>query len=366
MRLSRLGIAVPLALVLMAPVQAAPTLPFSQPELLGQFVVPVGLWLDGKQFGGISGLDYDAANDLYYAISDDRSQNGPARFYVLKIMADDTGVHGIDVVATHVLTDLEGKPFAEKGVDPESIRLAADGKTLFWSSERDEKGMPAIFEADLDGKALRSFSLPEAYLPDADGTKGIYSNLAFEGLTLSLDGKLLYAGTENALVQDGPKATLEAGSPSRFLALDIASGTVAAEYVYGVDPISFAATAEPGYNDNGLSELEQTADGDFVVVERTFGSGVGNQIRFYVASTAGATDIAGATTISGMDVTQAEKALWFTIGEGDFGLDIDNVEDFTWGPDIGGKKTFVIASDDNFNPDGQFTQFTVFAYDELK
>jgi hypothetical protein len=51
------------------------------------------------------------------------------------------------------------------------------------------------------------------------------------------------------------------------------------------------------------------------------------------------------------------------LGEGDFGLDIDNIESVTWGPIIGGRKTVVIASDNNFNPE-QFTQFVMFQLDE--
>jgi hypothetical protein len=46
------------------------------------------------------------------------------------------------------------------------------------------------------------------------------------------------------------------------------------------------------------------------------------------------------------------------LDEGTFGLDIDNIESITWGPEIDGAKTLVIASDNNFNAD-QFTQFVV-------
>ncbi len=56
------------------------------------------------------------------------------------------------------------------------------------------------------------------------GLSGIYGNLAFESLAISTDGKTLFAATENALAQDGAKASLEAGSPSRVIGFDIASG----------------------------------------------------------------------------------------------------------------------------------------------
>jgi Uncharacterized protein conserved in bacteria len=105
------------------------------------------------------------------------------------------------------------------------------------------------------------------------------------------------------------------------------------------------------------------SDGRLLTVERSFGSGVGNTIAFYIASLEGATDIAGMESIEGAQ--PAAKTHWFTIAEGDFGLDIDNIESVSFGPEVGGRPTLVIASDNNFNPVGQFTQFVVFAVSEI-
>jgi hypothetical protein len=60
-------------------------------------------------------------------------------------------------------------------------------------------------------------------------------------------------------------------------------------------------------------------------------------------------------------VRAVSKTPWFEINEGDFGLDIDNIESFAFGPMVDGKQLFFIASDDNFNPGKQFTQFAAFA-----
>ncbi len=59
------------------------------PVLLGEIVLPTGLQIKGVEFGGVSGLDYDAAQDIYYAISDERSEKASARFYTLRIVADE-------------------------------------------------------------------------------------------------------------------------------------------------------------------------------------------------------------------------------------------------------------------------------------
>lgn len=331
-----------------------------QPVLVDQIVLPTELMLDGVPFGGISGLDYDPENDIFYTISDDRAQNGPARFYTIGLTLDGNEITGLDIVSTHELLNAEGQSFAAGAVDPESIRFAADTGTILWTSEGNAEGAPEIYEADLDGRVVRTFDVPAAYIPDADG-KGIYGNQAFESLSLSFDGASILVGTENGLMQDGGKATLEAGSPSRIAVFDRDSGDLTAEYIYQTDPIRVPSTEEPNYNDNGLSELLALDEGRIIAVERTFASGYGNEIAFYVAAFDGADNIAGVETISGTDVVPMDKQHWFTIGEGDFGLDIDNIESIAWGPQIEGNRTVLIASDNNFNRNGQFTQFVLLA-----
>ncbi len=113
-----------------------------KPELIGAITLPTGLKIGGIEFGGISGLDYDPREDVYYAISDDRSENAPARFYKLKLAIDGSGVQSLDILETVTLLDKAGKPFELKDVDPESIRFNGETGTLYWSSEGDRNGRP--------------------------------------------------------------------------------------------------------------------------------------------------------------------------------------------------------------------------------
>src|SRR5690606_32603235 len=96
-----------LTLAAMAAPAAALSQDLAEPVFLGEIVLPTELSIAGMPFGGISGLDYDAENDLFYAISDDRAQNGPARFYVLKLAVADGQLAGLDIVSTHTLLDRE-------------------------------------------------------------------------------------------------------------------------------------------------------------------------------------------------------------------------------------------------------------------
>lgn len=353
------------ATLLMVSAAHAADLGPGKPEFLGQIVLPTGLKIAGVEFGGISGLDYDAVNDVFYAISDDRSERAPARFYTLKLGIGEKGVGSVDILTSHQLTSPDGKPFAAKSVDPESIRFDPRNDRLFWSSEGDKAGVPSVTEAKLDGTFVRQFQVPDAFLPNADKTRGIQSNLAFEPLAIAPDGKTLWTGTENALVQDGPSSTLGTGSRSRLLEFDIASGKAGRQFVYETDPIHTKATKEPFQEASGLTEFLFVDAGTLLAVERSFAQGAGNEINLYLVSLDGATDVSADASIKGKTVTPVSKRHLLKIGEGDFGLDIDNIESVTFGPAVAGKRTLVIASDNNFNPAGQFTQFVVFTLQSI-
>lgn len=350
-----------------APLLATPVLAdvtVGTPRLIGQFVLPTGVAFQGVEFGGISGMDYDPRNDMYYAISDDRSEHGPARFYRLKLRIDGKGVHGVDVLSTVPLKDADGHTFLPRTIDPESIRYDSASGHVFWSSEGDTKGNPGVYEAATDGTMLRSLKLPDYYLPNSDHTQGTLDNLAFESLALSPDHKSLYAGLENGLAQDGGKTTPNAGSLSRIIKFDLGSGAPSAEYPIEIEKIHNQAK-DGKTNDNGMSEFMLFGGDDFLTLERGFSLGVGNEMNLYHVKLAGATDVSGKATIKGTDFTPVSKELVAKLGEGDFGLDVDNIECLTWGPVIDGTPTIVLVSDNNFSG-SEFTQFVVFALDGFK
>ncbi|MEU9900010.1 esterase-like activity of phytase family protein [Streptomyces phaeochromogenes] len=338
-------------------------------RLLDTLTVPAGTTEFGIPFGGLSGIDYDPQSGEYVALSDDRSENGKARFYTLRLpldgaaFADDKpALDGLTVLA-----DTTGQPFAPKAVDPEAIRWTPGGKSLLWTSEGASSiGQPAfVREAATSGGYVRELPLPKAYAPvrSASGTltAGVRNNQALEGLTLSPDGRTVTTITENALVQDGPAAGLTVKSPSRLLLMDRRTGEPNAEHVYEVDPISDAPTAPlPApvgtYSaDRGVSEILAINETDYLTVERSFASGVGFSIRLYWTSTIGATDVNGKEALSGTEKPMPKKLLYdFTTS----GTDADNVEGITWGPQLpDGSRSLVLVADDNFGFNGSVTKF---------
>jgi 2',3'-cyclic-nucleotide 2'-phosphodiesterase (5'-nucleotidase family) len=338
-------------------------------RLLDTLTVPAGTTEFGMPFGGLSGIDHDPRSGEYVALSDDRSENGKARFYTLRLPLDGAAFakDEPDLDGLTVLADTTGEPFAPKAVDPEAIRWTPGGQSLLWTSEgASSAGQPAfVREAAASGQYVRELPLPKAYAPvrSASGTltAGVRNNQALEGLTLSPDGRTVTTITENALVQDGPAAGLTVKSPSRLLLMDRQTGRSEAEHVYQVDPISDAPTAPlPApvgtYSaDRGVSEILAVNETDYLTVERSFASGVGFSIRLYWTSTIGATDVNGKDALSGTERPMPKKLLYdFTTS----GTDADNVEGITWGPRLpDGSRSLVLVADDNFGFNGSVTKF---------
>ena len=77
-------------------------------EFLGEATFPTGNQFKSTEVGGLSGITYNQSKDVYYSISDDRSNKAPARFYTLKIDLSGGNLKKVDVVNVTTLdTQLE-------------------------------------------------------------------------------------------------------------------------------------------------------------------------------------------------------------------------------------------------------------------
>lgn len=368
-----LFLAAALCLAVAAPAQSL--------RYLGQQHLPTATRFAGIPVGGLSGLDPAPGADRFVALSDDRSVHGPARFYTLRLdlaqfrRSPEPGHAGVHIEAVTPLLDRDGAPFARDTIDPEAIRWLPDGR-LAWSNEgqRSEAGFqdPSVRLMHADGRWAQDLAVPDAYRPQGSvrgqalGDRGVRNNLALESLALSPDGRTLWTATENALVQDGPAASLAHGSRSRLLAIDLASGEAVAEYLIEVEPVQLPPQPAAGLATNGLVELLALSEQTFIAVERSFSLGAqtpgqpvtGNSIRLFWVDLRGATNVAGlADTRS---ATPARKRLLLDLStlRNDDGsaLALDNIEGISWGPAVDGLPTLILVSDNNFNRE-QFTQF---------
>jgi len=331
---------------------------------LGQQVVPTGYEFAGTTVGGLSGLDYDPGRGYYYAISDDRSERQPARFYTLKLDLEvfntraEPGHAGVIFTGVFLLRDRAGKTYARKEVDPESLRLAPGGGRLIWASEGDaDRGIPPLVgEVNLQGEHLRTYRLPSRYLP-GNGS-GVRDNRAFESLAVVSESGRVYAAVENALAQDGPAADASQGSTCRVLAYDLATGKPVAEYVYVTDPVVQPSALPFMFHTNGLVELLALDAKTFIAVERSYTPLAGNSIRLYLASLEGAAEVGALADLTTGNYRPMTKTLLLDLAS--LGIPLDNIEGLSWGPMLpNGHRSLILVSDNNFNL-AQFTQFLAF------
>lgn len=333
-------------------------------EFLGQTTFPTGLTFAETEVGGLSGIVYDADKQLYYSISDDRSEINPARFYTLSIDLSDGNLNDGDVrfEAVTTITNETGEPFAERSLDPEAITLT-ENDTLYISSEGDANQLiaPFVNAFSLDGEQLSALPVPDKFLPTADQTQGIRNNLAFESLTVTPDNRYLYTATENALYQDGPAASLEDQSPVRIVRYDLQTGTVDQEILYVTDPVAVEPIPADGFKTNGLVELlALDNNGNLLALERGFSTGVGNTVKLYEVSVQNTTDLQDIPALQDLEVDAvAQKRLLLDFAE--LGIPLDNIEGLTFGPKLpDGRQSLVIVSDNNFS-ETQVTQFLALA-----
>lgn len=334
-------------------------------EFIGEVTVASGTPFADTAVGGLSGLDYDPATDRFLALSDDRGIHGAPRFYTLTIDLSDGRLDPGDVTVTGVtlLRDSIGAPLPLGTVDPEAIRFGPDGALLYWSSEGDAALLvpPSVQAMAPDGRQVRAFALPPAYVPNAQQTLGVRVNEAFESLTLGPDEKHLFTAVEAALHQDGPAASVDSGSPARVLRYDLETGAADAAFVYWVEPVPSEPTAaNGGAGNNGLVELLALDETTFLALERAYVPGVGNTIRLFETSVRGATNVHGQMSIRFRAVTPMPKTLLLDLAE--LGITLDNIEGMSFGPTLAdGRRTLILVSDDNFNAGKQMTQFLAFA-----
>jgi hypothetical protein len=111
---------------------------------------------------------------------------------------------------------------------------------------------------------------------------------------------------------------------------------------------------------NGVSAIVAADPLDptrYLVVERAFVQGVGNKIRIYEASIAGASNV----LVRGLaGAKPMRKRLLADLA--DFGLPlVDNIEGITWDPRLpSGERSLLLVSDDNFSA-SQVTQIIALA-----
>ena len=345
-------------------------------EYIGEYKIPNDFQVKNTRVGGLSGLTYDRQQDRFYAISDDRGERSPARFYTLKLDLDTTDAQQVklkqvDITDVTLLKNASGATYPPGETDTEAIALTAQS-SVFISSEGDRgKDIPPfINEFDLKtGKVKQALPMPQRYLPDTDNKRGVQNNLAFEGITLSPTGTLpasgeplrLFAATESALTQDKEVSKVGKdgkipGAKNRWLHYLLSDrAEIVSEHLYQLDSPPLGAI------EHGLSEIQSIdTNGHFLTLERSFGL-LGFRVKLFQTTMAGATDTSKIASFKGNTTIQPiQKQLAFDLKQ--LNIYIDNLEGMALGSQLpDGSQTLLLVSDNNFTK-RQITQFLLFKF----
>ena len=144
-------------------------------KLVSSIEIPFDETFQNTKVGGLSGIDYDAKNDLYYLISDDRSMFNESRFYTAKIRLLENKGEGVNFQSVSTLKNETGKLYDNwntkptTSADPEDLRFNPKTNTLVWSSEgarviaidKEILQNPSLNFMNLKGDFLENVTLPE-------------------------------------------------------------------------------------------------------------------------------------------------------------------------------------------------------------
>ena len=257
-----------------------------QLKFLGEYDVPHNMKFKGTTIGGLSGIDYDAEHNLYYSISDDRSDYNPARFYTLKITVTPKGIDTVVFVDVKSLLQPDGNVYPNKKQnpfhtpDPEALRYNPFTNNLVWTSEgerelsifKDVIENPAITTITTAGKYIDTFPLPEQVVMHKEET-GPRRNGVFEGIAFANNYKDVYVSVEEPLYQDGPQADTQDVNPMiRILRFDATTKKNTAQYAYKLDPVAYPALPLT-FKINGVSDILWAGKDKLLVMERSYSTG---------------------------------------------------------------------------------------------
>lgn len=344
---------------------------YSAPKLrlIGDQNIATGEKFKETEIGGLSGMTYDKARNKILAVSDDRSMVNDARFYEFDLKLDDKSfkVTPSDVI---ILKSKDGKPFKKGMVDFEGITLWGDDVLI--SSEgwinKEPPIDPEIILFSKKGEYKKNLEIPEQFLTKKETIKyGARDNLVFEGLSASRDGKTLWVGTEDALVQDDRTATPSYESTLRLIQYKDLKPIK--QVTYKLEKVPSIKVAGLIVGETGVSDILTVDENHFYSLERSYLPLVKkNVVRlFFNTIPDKATDVSKVDSLnkSLKDLKRVDKELIADLEDFKDQLSanfqtIDNIEGITFGPQLAnGHDTIILVSDNNFKKT-QRTQFIAF------
>jgi hypothetical protein len=327
---------------------------------LSEFTRPAGFRYpnipDPVRFGSLSGLARDAQSGHWLGVIDDRGGSSVAW---LDISAPN-GLVNVSPIRVQELRPGPGVPArTATEADLEAIVALPDGTFLLGEEGHltiEGSWQPVILHATRDGLVTAVIAYPREFDLAEDDKPGTRSNQGFESLARTPNGRVI-AGLEQPLA-DRPLTTFERGGEGRLIEFEPSGSTFrpGRQWRYELSPTpkvdGFTQVCSDG--ENGLVDLLAITETTLLALERACvhnadRSRVFNPIQLF------------AVTLSG---NTAKKTLLLNLStliprlSPDL-AQLENFEALAFGPPVGGGRTLLMMSDDNFRAT-QKTSFLLF------
>jgi hypothetical protein len=341
-------------------------------KLVSTIEIPFDKTFEGTKVGGLSGIDYDAKQDLYYLVCDDRSVFNDARFYTAKINLAEDKIKSIDFQNVTYLKDETGKSYGNwntsptTSADPEDMRYNPKTNSLVWSSEgarvinadKEILQNPSLNFIDLKGNFLGKAKLPKN-LEIQKEEKGPRNNGTLEGISFDFKYNNIYTNIEEPLFEDGDQASTSKGGLIRLYQFDAKTKNNSAQYGYQLEPIALEPNPKGAFAVNGVSAIQYYGKNQLLVVERSYSTGTqACTVKVFLCDFKKATDVKNYASLQNQKIELTSKKL--VLNMDDLGIFIDNIEGLTFGPKLAnGNPSLIFVTDNNFS-DKQKTQVLVF------
>ncbi len=324
-----------------------------QLNFLDEYIVPDNIIVNKTLVGGLSGIDY--ANGKYYLICDDASN---PRYYEANIKISNAKIDAVDFTAVVKFND------SSQYLDSEAIRFDKNTNGVVITSEGsiNYQKDPSFFSVNPNGIINHFFEIPNAL--KANSKQKPRNNGTLEGLTNSYDNKGYWIAMELPLEADGPEPKVyETKSPVRITYIDFKTQKPTKQFAYLLDKI--AKIPKGHFAVNGLTDLIEYKKNQFIIIERSYSSGLGsagNTIKLFHIDATKATNTIAINALENIQFDKASKEILFDFESVRNQLtdkSIDNIEGLSFGPSLAnGNKTLILVADNNFNKLGsQLNQF---------
>ncbi|MGZ5189454.1 MAG: esterase-like activity of phytase family protein [Flavisolibacter sp.] len=346
-------------------------------RFIGKYELPHNMQFSNTTVGGLSGIDYDRKNDVYYLICDDGSRINSARFYKAKITITNTGIESVRFLEVKYLKQRNGNLYPAATLDPwntpdpESIRIHPTKNFLLWGNEGHRIynktdtiiSDPAVVMMDLEGNFVDSFSIP-SNMHMRKNALGPRNNGSFEGITFTKNYKTLLVSMEEPLYEDGPRAGIyDSSAINRIIEFDMKNLKPKSQYAYRIEPVAIPPKPPGAFRINGISEILWINDDKILVVERSYSVGTKpSTIKIFLADLKGASEVSGYTSLENIPVNFISKKLLLNMDS--LGIYVDNIEGITIGPVLpNGHSSVILVADNNFD-EKEISQFFLFEIHE--